>query len=57
MALATVPGLPYHRVIGAGGVLGGYGSGQDFKAAALAAEGIVIRRGRVVDFTRRHWQG
>jgi methylated-DNA-[protein]-cysteine S-methyltransferase len=55
MAQGTVPGLPYHRVIGAGGALGGYGSGQAFKAAQLAAEGIVVRRGRVARFAEIRW--
>jgi O-6-methylguanine DNA methyltransferase len=57
MAGATVPGLPYHRVVGAGGALGGYGSGPAFKAALLAAEGVVIRRGRVAGFRACHWKG
>jgi O-6-methylguanine DNA methyltransferase len=57
MARATVPGLPYHRVVGAGGALGGYGSGPAFKAALLAAEGVVIRRARVAGFRSYHWKG
>lgn len=57
MAAATTPGLPYHRVIGAGGALGGYGSGQAFKAAHLAAEGVIVRRGRVVRFSEIRWPG
>lgn len=55
MAEGAIPGLPYHRVIGAGGAIGGYGSGIAFKAALLAAEGVTVRRGRVVDFARLRW--
>lgn len=57
LAQAVVPGLPYHRVIGAGGLLGGYGPGQEFKASRLAAEGLLVRRGRVVAFARSRWTG
>jgi methylated-DNA-protein-cysteine methyltransferase-like protein len=57
MATATVPGLPYHRVVGAGGALGGYGSGPVFKATLLTAEGLVIRRGRVAGFRTCRWTG
>jgi methylated-DNA-protein-cysteine methyltransferase-like protein len=57
LASATDNRLPYHRVIGAGGVLGGYGSGQAFKAARLAAEGLVVGRGRVAGFMHCRWTG
>lgn len=57
MATATLPGLPYHRVVGAGGALGGYGSGAAFKAAQLAEEGIVVRRGRIAGFRTCRWTG
>ena len=51
MRSAARPGLPYHRVIAAGGRIGGYGSGGTaMKAALLKAEGVSIRGGRVVDF-------
>jgi len=57
LSSATVTGLPYHRVVGAGGALGGYGSGPAFKAARLTAEGLVIRRGRISAFQKRYWKG
>lgn len=57
MSAGTTPNLPYHRVIAAGGALGGYGSGQAFKAALLAAEGITIRRGRIAGFSVVRWTG
>jgi methylated-DNA-protein-cysteine methyltransferase-like protein len=55
MATATAPGLPYHRVVGAGGALGGYGPGAAFKAAKLAEEGVVVRRGRIAGFAAARW--
>ena len=57
MAVATIPGLPYHRVVGAGGALGGYGSGPGFKAARLASEGLTIRRACIAGFRECHWKG
>ena len=55
LAASTRPGLPYHRVIAAGGRLGGYGSGSAIKAGLLAADGLVVQRGRVVRFPRHRW--
>ncbi|MEO7193024.1 MAG: methylated-DNA--[protein]-cysteine S-methyltransferase [Vicinamibacterales bacterium] len=56
LASATRAGLPYHRVVASGGLVGGYGSGTAMKAALLAAEGAVVRRGRVVNFAARRWR-
>jgi alkylated DNA nucleotide flippase Atl1 len=56
MRAAAAPQLPYHRVIAAGGRLGGYGGRESFKAALLMAEGVTVRRGRVVDFTQLRWR-
>jgi methylated-DNA-protein-cysteine methyltransferase-like protein len=53
---AGSPGLPYHRVIAAGGRLGGYSS-LALKASLLAAEGLIVRRGRVQDFSQHRWPG
>jgi O-6-methylguanine DNA methyltransferase len=55
MAHARRPGLPYHRVVGAGGRVGGYGSAPHLKAALLAAEGHTVRRGRLRTFAERRW--
>jgi methylated-DNA-[protein]-cysteine S-methyltransferase len=55
MQSAAEPGLPYHRVIAAGGRLGGYGQAPHLKAALLSAEGLPVRRGRVRDFARHRW--
>jgi O-6-methylguanine DNA methyltransferase len=57
MRRADEPGLPYHRVIAAGGRIGGFGRHPEVKAALLAAEGLTIRRGRVAGFAARRWQG
>ena len=50
MRAADIPGLPYHRVVAAGGRVGGYGSAPRLKAALLAAEGLRIRGTRIIDF-------
>ena len=39
--------VPCHRVIAAGGRLGGYGGNETLKRALLLAEGVVIRGSRV----------
>jgi O-6-methylguanine DNA methyltransferase len=51
---ADRPGLPYHRVIAAGGRLGGYSS-LPLKRSLLAAEGLAVGPGRVVGFARVQW--
>ena len=51
---AARPGLPYHRVIAAGGRLGGY-SNLALKRSLLAAEGIMATPGRIVGFSRIRW--
>ena len=57
MARAGEPGLPYHRVIAAGGRIGGYGRHPHVKAALLAAEGLTVRRGRIAGFAKLRWNG
>lgn len=57
MRLADEPGLPYHRVIAAGGRLGGFGGDPQRKADLLTIEGHTVRRGRVLDFGTRRWKG
>ena len=49
--------LPCHRVIAAGGRLGGYGGNQGLKRSLLMAEGIQVWGSRVRDFKRLRWQG
>jgi len=55
MRQADVPGLPYHRVIAAGGRVGGYAGAPGLKASLLSAEGLVVRRRRVLNFERVRW--
>jgi O-6-methylguanine DNA methyltransferase len=50
---APEPHLPYHRVIGAGGALGGFGRSPQLKRNLLAAEGHTFRGKRVRDFAKR----
>ena len=56
MRTADRPGLPYHRVVAAGGRLGGYSS-LSLKRSLLSAEGLTVTPGRVVGFSRVHWLG
>jgi O-6-methylguanine DNA methyltransferase len=55
MRLAKEPALPYHRVIAAGGRVGGYGSNPHLKPALLRAEGHIIRGKRLVGFKKARW--
>ena len=48
---ASDPSLPYHRVIGAAGAIGGFGRSPQLKRALLAAEGHTFRGKRLRDFT------
>src|SRR5256885_2792737 len=49
--------VPCHRVIAAGGRLGGYGGREMLKRALLTAEGIVVSGTRVRDLGRVRWTG
>jgi hypothetical protein len=52
MRRARMPGLPYHRVVAAGGRVGGYGGAPGLKAGLLRAEGLVVRGQRIAGFAR-----
>lgn len=52
MRRSSIPGLPYHRVVAAGGRLGGYGGNELLKRQRLMAEGIEFSGARVRDFDR-----
>ena len=52
---AQQPGLPYHRVIAAGGRLGGYGGYLGLKRALLVAEGLVVTGSRVRNLAAVSW--
>ena len=57
MCIAKQPGLPYHRVVASGGRIGGYGSYPQLKEALLSAEGLTIRRHRILQFGQYRWRG
>ena len=47
--------VPCHRVVGAGGTLGGYGGEEGLKRALLRAEGIVVFGRRIRAFATVRW--
>ena len=49
--------VPCHRVIAAGGRLGGYGGSEALKRALLLAEGVAVSGGRVREISRVRWTG
>jgi O-6-methylguanine DNA methyltransferase len=55
MRTAPRQGLPCHRVVGSGGMLGGYGGRTTMKAGLLRAEGVVIRGTRITNFRACRW--
>ena len=55
MREARQPGVPYHRVIAANGMLGGYGGNIALKRALLVAEGLIVTSRRVKQFASVKW--
>jgi O-6-methylguanine DNA methyltransferase len=55
MREAKAPQLPYHRVIAAGGRLGGFGGSPGLKRALLVAEGLVVTSTTVKHFNKVKW--
>ena len=57
--MATTPGgtAPCHRVIAAGGQLGGYGGQESLKRSLLEAEGVRVTGRRVSSFATVRWPG
>jgi len=51
----SAAGVPCHRVIAAGGRLGGYGGATGLKRELLRAEGVLTTATRVRDFEARRW--
>ena len=47
-------GVPCHRVVGAGGALGGYGGNIELKRSLLRAEGIIVFGRHVAPAQRHH---
>ena len=50
------PATPCHRVIAAGGALGGYGGNLQLKRELLRAEGLDVGRTRVRHFASVRWR-
>ena len=48
--------IPCHRVISAGGKLGGYGRDLFAKCALLLAEGVIVANGRIRNFAGLRWR-
>jgi O-6-methylguanine DNA methyltransferase len=48
--------VPCHRVIAAGGKLGGYGGNLELKRALLRAEGLHVTGSTVRDFRGKRWK-
>lgn len=48
--------VPCHRVIAAGGRLGGYGGSEALKRSLLVAEGVPVSGSRVRDLARVRWK-
>ena len=55
MRTSKRPDVPYHRVIAAGGRLGGYGGRETLKRALLMAEGVIVSGMRVRELKRVRW--
>ena len=51
----SVAGVPCHRVVAAGGRLGGYGGYEALKRSLLLAEGVPVSGSRVRDLARVRW--
>jgi O-6-methylguanine DNA methyltransferase len=55
MRACRAPGVPCHRVVAAGGRLGGYGGNLELKRALLRAEGVRVVGSAIRDFVNRRW--
>lgn len=51
------PAIPCHRVIAAGGALGGFGGDLHLKRERLRAEGLTVGMARVRGFATLRWLG
>lgn len=57
MRRCDVPGMPCHRVVAAGGRLGGFGGNAAMKRALLVAEGVMVTGGRILGWHLVRWLG
>jgi O-6-methylguanine DNA methyltransferase len=53
----SVAGVPCHRVVAAGGRIGGYGGNEHLKKALLRAEGLPVSGSRIRHFSAYRWGG
>ena len=51
------PATPCHRVVAAGGALGGFAGNLQLKRELLRAEGLAVGMTRVRGFSRVRWHG
>lgn len=51
------PDVPCHRVIAAGGRLGGYGGLESLKRSLLTAEGVPVSGSRIRNLESVRWRG
>jgi O-6-methylguanine DNA methyltransferase len=56
MARCDRPDVPCHRVIAAGGRLGGYGRNLSLKRDLLRAEGVVVVGMRITEAEAKRWR-
>jgi len=49
------PSTPCHRVVAAGGAIGGYGGNRQLKRELLRAEGLEVTATRVRNFDAVRW--
>jgi len=55
MKQCTLADVPAHRVVAAGGQLGGYGGAPGLKRELLRAEGLAVTGTHIRDFGRVRW--
>ena len=53
----TSADVPCHRVVAAGGHIGGYGGSEHLKRSLLMAEGVTVHGKRVRPFADFRWNG
>jgi O-6-methylguanine DNA methyltransferase len=56
MGTCRTPGVPCHRVVAAGGRLGGYGGSEGLKGELLRAEGVRVVGRRIRAFDTCRWK-
>ena len=50
------PRVPCHRVVKSGGEIGGYARGTGKKIDLLRGEGVAVKNGEVLDFSKKFFQ-